>query len=444
MCKGRQVTRRISSLSVDLRRRHVPLLALLFLSLNGAFGQEGQPVPDKHNPQQPPQRPVAAWPGFRGAGGIGQAVNVNPPADWNANGGKNTLWKTALPKHGMSSPVVWHDRLFLTGADETSRQVYCVDASTGRLNWTHDVNDLPDAPAGGTLPQVLDETGYAAPSPITDGKYVAAIFGTGELVCLNFSGKRQWSKHLGIPANHYGHASSLISHGKNLYVQYDQRENSRLLAFDLEEGSLLWQVARSAISWSSPIIIDNGGRSELVLSNSKSVDSYDLATGRHLWHVDCLGGEVAPSPAYADGIVFVANDGVAATAISIRNHEKAATILWQWKGDLPDISSPVANDKFLLLPTSFGVVTCLDTKLGKVLWEHEFDVGFSSSPIIVQDRVYLVDLSGVVHILKLGDRFEPIAQCKMGEAVYATPAFAGNRVFVRGLSQVYCIHGKPE
>lgn len=444
MCKGRQVNRGISHLSVDFRRRHVLSLALLFLLPNGALGQEGQPVADTNNPPERPQRPLAAWPGFRGAGGIGQAANVNPPADWNAKDGKNTLWKVALPKHGMSSPVVCQDRLFLTGADETSRQVYCLDAGTGGLNWTHDVKDLPDAPAAGTLPRVLDETGYAAPSPITDGEYVAAIFGTGELVCLDVSGNLQWSKHLGMPANHYGHASSLISHGKKLYVQYDQQENSRLLAFDLESGTLLWQVERLAISWSSPIIIDNGGRTELILSNSKSVDSYDPATGRQLWHMDCLGGEVATSPAYADGIVFVANDGVAATAISIGGQEKAAAILWQWEGDLPDTSSPVASDKFLLLPTSFGVVTCLDAKLGKVLWQHEFDVGFSSSPTIVQDRVYIVDISGVVHIFKLSDKFEPITQCDMGEAVYATPAFAGNRIFVRGLSQVYCFHGKPE
>lgn len=380
----------LMNLPVHFKRCPALSLALLFLLFNVASGQENQPVPDKSNGGEHPQRQAAAWPGFRGAGGIGQAVNANPPEDWNAN--ENTLWKTKLPKHGMSSPVVWGDRVFLTGADESTRQVYCLDAGTGRLIWTHDVKDLPGAPAGGTLPRVLDETGHAAPSPVANGQYVAAIFGTGELVCLDFSGKRQWSKHLGIPANHYGHASSLISHGKNLYVQYDQREHSRLLAFDLENGSPVWQVERSAISWSSPIIIDNGGRMELVLSNSKAVDSYDPATGRQLWHVDCLGGEVAPSPAYADGIVFVANDGVAATAISISDHQKAAAILWQWDGDLPDTSSPVASDRFLLLPTSFGVVTCLDTKLGKVVWEHEFDVGFSSSPIVVQDQVYIVDL----------------------------------------------------
>jgi outer membrane protein assembly factor BamB len=110
----------------------------------------------------------------------------------------------------MSSPVVWGDRLFLTGADAGTRQVYCLHADTGELLWQHDVDDVPGSPPDGTLPRVLDMTGFAAPTATTDGRSVAAHFGTGELVCLSMNGERMWARPLGIPENHYGHASSPI------------------------------------------------------------------------------------------------------------------------------------------------------------------------------------------------------------------------------------------
>jgi outer membrane protein assembly factor BamB len=252
-------------------------------------------------------------------------------------------------------------------------------------------------------------------------------------------GERIWAKHLGIPKNHYGHASSLISHRNRLFVQYDQEDNSQLLAFDLPSGNPAWHVKRDVISWSSPILIDNKGRMELILTNSKAVDSYDPKSGKLLWHVECLGGEVAPSPTYADGVVCVANESATATAIDIRDHGSRPKILWQWDETLPDAASPLVNEDYLILPTAFGVVSCLDVKTGKVFWEHEFDDGFFSSPILVNDRVYIIDLNGRMQIFKMDDEFELLASSPIGEDAYATPAFVGDRVYIRGLMHLFCI-----
>ncbi len=380
-----------------------------------------------------------SWTGFRGPGANGHAVHANPPLNWSAREGKHILWKTKVPKHGMSSPVVWGNQLFLTGADDSTRQIYCFQTDTGKLLWQHDVGGIPGSPPDRKLPDVLDETGFAAPTATTNGRYVAAIFGTGELVCVNMKGERVWAKHLGIPKNHYGHASSLISHRNLLFVQYDQTENSQLLAFDLASGSPAWQVKRGAISWSSPILVDNRGRMELILTNSKAVDSYDPKNGELLWHVDCLGGEVAPSAAYTDGVVFVANEGATATAIDIGNHGSGPEILWQWDEALPDAASPLANEDYLILPTGFGVVSCLDVKTGKVFWEHEFDEGSYSSPILVNDRVYIIDLSGAMQIFKMDDEFELLGVSEIGEAAYATPAFVDGRIYIRGITHLFCI-----
>lgn len=379
------------------------------------------------------------WMSFRGPGANGCAPRANPPLSWNTKDGTNILWKKPVPKHGMSSPVVWQTRVFLTGADESSRQIYCFDVDNGELLWRHDVDGLPGFPSGSELPQVLEETGFASPTATTNGEYLAAIFATGELVCVNMKGQRVWAKHLGVPENHYGHASSLMSDKELLFVQYDQMANSKLLAFDLATGKPVWEAKRDAISWSSPILIENKGRMELILVNSKAVDSYDPMIGKLLWDVKCLDGEVASSAAYADGMVFVSNDNATTSAIDIANHSADPKILWQWDENLPDAASPLAKDGYLILPTSFGVVTCLEARTGKALWEKEFDRGFRSSPVAVGDRVYMTDLSGSTQVFALAGEFKPLGVSEIGEAVYATPAVVGDRIYIRGVRHLFCI-----
>jgi outer membrane protein assembly factor BamB len=379
------------------------------------------------------------WPGFRGPGGNGHAVNANPPLTWDIGEGRNLLWKTAVPLPGMSSPVVWDDRLFLTGADDLSRQILCFASDTGKLLWRHEASGIPGSPPPEKLPKVMAEPGLAAPTATTDGRFVAAIFATGDLVCLTMEGKRAWAKNLGVPNNHYGHASSLICHEGLLFVQYDQKQNSKLLAFDLATGNLAWQVDRGVISWSSPLIVENKGRRELILTNSKAVDGYDPKTGKLLWHVECLAGEVAPSATYTDGVVYAANEYATALALDIGNHDSGPKLLWQWDAVLPDASSPLAAKGLLIVPSGFGAVNCLDGKTGKVLWEHEFDVGFFSSPILVKDRVYLIDASGTAQVFKLAEKFELLGTSKTGENVHATPAFVGGRIYVRGVAHLFCV-----
>ena len=379
------------------------------------------------------------WTSFRGVGANGHAHFAKPPLSWSVKQSKNIVWKTPIAKHGMSSPVVWNERLFLTGADDESRDLYCFDTRTGKLLWEHKVSKLPDGPEDGLLPEVLEETGFAAPTVATNGNIVAAIFATGELVCLNMKGERAWAKHLGIPDDHYGHASSLICNRDLLFVQYDQKKHSKLFAFKMATGKPAWEVDRGEMSWSSPILVENNGRAELILTDNKSVCSYNPETGKRFWQVDCLDGEVAPSAAYGGGIVFAAVENSAASAIDIGNHKEEPKILWQWDESLPDSASPVANDAYVVMPTAFGVVTCLDSKSGKVFWEHEFNQGFCSSPILVKDRVYIIDLSGKMHIFKLGKTYEQLGESDIGEPAYATPAFVGDRIYIRGLHHLFCV-----
>ncbi|HXG46449.1 MAG TPA: PQQ-binding-like beta-propeller repeat protein [Methylomirabilota bacterium] len=379
------------------------------------------------------------WPGFRGSGAIGHATRANPPTEWSGNSNKNVRWKAKVPRPGMNSPVVWEGRLFLTGADESGREMFCFDTDTGALLWRHDVRGIPGVPPDEELPDVMETSGLAAPTVTTDGQHVAALFATGELVCTDVNGRRVWAKHLGVPKNHYGHASSLIHHENRLFVQFDQQTSSALLAFDLALGKLVWEAKRGPISWSSPILVTNKGRLELILTNCKTVDSYDPKTGKLLWQIETLAGEVAASPAFADGTVYVASEGAVAAAIDVSNHAAKPKVRWTWGETLPDVSSPVANERYVIIPSGHGVVTCLDAKTGKKLWEHEFSAGFYSAPILVNDRVYILDLAGGMQIFRMSDKFELLGVSKIGEATYATPAFVGDRIYIRGATHLFCV-----
>jgi outer membrane protein assembly factor BamB len=167
------------------------------------------------------------------------------------------------------------------------------------------------------------------------------------------------------------------------------------------------------------------------------VTAHDPATGKTLWQVECMGGEVAPSPAFAGGRLFVGTSGIPLTALQPGSAE--AKKLWEYEGELPDASSPVATEKYVLLAASGATVTCLDAATGKMLWTHEFEDGFYSSPVVVGDRAYLTDRKGKTTVIKLGDKFEQLALNELGEPCVSTPAIPEGRIYLRTDKNLYCI-----
>lgn len=378
------------------------------------------------------------WPGFRGPGGVGVAATSDAPVAWDGASGKGIRWKVEVPLHGLNSPVVWNDAVFLSGAGEERLEVYCFDADSGALRWRYPVRGVPGSP--GTWPKVSDDTGYAAPTLATDGTGVFAVFGTGDLVALDLQGKLAWSRHLGAPSNSYGHASSLLTYKGLLYVQYDHAASARLYAYDCRSGNLAWEVERSAkTSWSSPALAVDGDRATLVLAADPWAMAYDAITGAERWRLNCLSGEIAPSPAFADGRVFVVHETPALTAIDLANGEQ----LWRYEQYPADVPSPVATPELVVMVGSDGAVTCLDARTGQALWVHELDLGGYSSPVLVGTRVFFTDDDGRTTIFKAARTFELIATCELGEPLRGTPAYVGNRIYVRAERHLYCIESPP-
>ncbi|KKK78130.1 hypothetical protein LCGC14_2846650, partial [marine sediment metagenome] len=385
-----------------------------------------------------PEEIARNWPRFRGPGGSGISPWANIPTDWDGPSGRGILWKTLLPLPGESSPVVWGDRVFLTGATETKREVYCFHADTGSLLWRREVR-TPKTPT--EAPDVFDDTGFAAPTPLVDGQRVYALFANGDLACFDFQGRQVWAMSLGTPDNIYGHASSLAMWKNLLIVQYDQGADaddglSDITAYDGATGELAWVEGRTVPnSWTTPIVIRHEDRDQIITAANPWVIAYDPADGSEIWRAKCLRQDVGPSPTFADGVVFVANEFPYVTAIQADGSGDVTEthILWQGEDGLPDTASPIATDQFVFLLASYGTLSCYDAKSGEFLWEQDFDESFTSSPSLVGERLYLFGLEGKGWVVKPSrEGCEIVAETDLGEECVTSPAFQQGRLYIRG------------
>ena len=388
------------------------------------------------------------WPRFRGPGGLGIAREAGVPTAWNGKTGEGIVWKTPVPLHAPNSPVVWGDHVFLSGATKDKREVYCFDARTGKLLWTGAVAGIRGSPA--EPPEVMKDAGHAAATVATDGRRVYAIFANGDLAAFDVAGKRVWAKSLGKPDNGYGHSSSLLTWRDRLIVLMDQGEEdddrSKLIAFDGATGAIVWRVIRKTGStWGTPIVAATPSGPQIITVSVPWVVAYDAATGAELWRADCMDGEVAPSPAYADGHVFVAQ--AYAIAAAIRTDGKGdvtkSHIVWRAEDGLPDTCSPLTDGTLLFLATAEGMVTCYEARTGEKLWEHDYETHFLASPTLVGGTVHLASDKGVTYIFAAAREFKELARAELGERVLASPAFHGGRIYVRGRKHLFCIGKTP-
>jgi outer membrane protein assembly factor BamB len=377
---------------------------------------------------------------------VGVAATGQAPLTWDAATGKGLLWKADVPLPGENSPVVWGERVFLSGADSKRQEVYCCDAASGKLLWKQTVS-TPES-LRGPAPQVSDDCGFAPSTVATDGRYVCAIFPTGDVAGLDVtSGKLLWARNLGPFDNTYGHASSPVMYQGRVLLQLDQGSTpeegkSALVALDAGSGQTVWRTQRvSQATWASPIVVNTGAREELIAAGSPWVAGYDPVSGGELWRAKCLMGDVAPSPAYAAGRIFVAMDGTALTALpaGAQGEIPASKFLWTATDNLPDIVSPLATAEFVFLTTSEGTVTCYDAVKGAKLWEHDLGTEVKSSPVLVGSNVYLLDTGGVMHIFAAERQWKAISTGKLGEAASACPAIVGGKIYLRGKTRLYCV-----
>ncbi len=371
---------------------------------------------------------------FRGPLGQGVVTHKNIPSEWDGAAGTNILWKSPIPKHGYNSPVIWGDKVFISGANDSSREVYCYNRADGKLLWTGIADNITNSPA--KPPKVTEDTGLSAPTLTTDGKRVFAIFGTGDVIAFDMNGKRVWAKYLGAPDNHYGHSSSLITWANKLLIQYDTNKGGKAIALDAATGEVVWETARkSKISWASPVIAEVDGKYQLILTADPIVAGYDVETGEELWSTECMMGEVGPSVGFSDGVVFAGNEYATLVAIN----PKDGSIIWENDEYLPEASSPLAHNGLLIIATSYGVLVCYDAKTGEQHWEHDVGTTLYSSPMLADGKLFMMDNDGMMRVYEFSKEMKLISENDLGEIAGTTPAFSDGHIFIRGENNLYCI-----
>lgn len=375
------------------------------------------------------------FPFFRGQGSRGIADGSGYPTEWNVETGLNIKWKLKVPGDGKSSPVIWNDKLFITGAKGDNGEIYCIDKNSGEILWSASASGIEGEPA--ELPEMDADAGLAVPTAAVNEKNVCAIFANGNLICLDHNGSTKWSMNISSLENMYGYSSSLLIYQNTLIIQLDSDSRLSLMGFDIESGKILWETLRNGRAvWSSPVLALLNGKPQVLINGNPAVSAYDPVDGKELWSLECLTGDVAPSLAVNGSMVYAVSDYQKLAGIKPGT---GAAIVWEDNTYTSDVSSPVANDEILFIATGFGDVACYDAQKGDILWTHSFIDPFYASPVIADNNVYFIDRSGMAFVTKAGKEFEQIAESSMGEPVDCTPAFSDKMIYIRGKENLFCI-----
>jgi outer membrane protein assembly factor BamB len=410
------------------------------------------------------------WHQWRGPEATGVAPHGDPPIEWDQT--RNVKWKAEIPGQGKSTPIVWGHRVFLITAvntgqvvegvvkpeDQPQRQfgikfpntlfrfvVLCLDRETGKILWDQTaVEELPHEGHHG-------DNSHASASPTTDGKLLYVSFGSRGVYCYDLDGQPQWQRKLGNVETRlsFGEASSPVVHGDTVLLNRDNETESQLLAFDARTGEPRWQAKREEISaWATPLVVEHGGRTQVITNASRRVRSYDLSTGELLWECGGQVGNVTPSPVPFGQHVICMSGYRGSIAVSLPLAAKGDItggdqIAWRYDRDTPYVPSPLLyGDMLYFNKSNNAVLTCLDAKTGQPLLDATRLEGLSNmyaSPVGAADRVYLVGRNGTTLVLKRAPTLEVLATNKLDDLMDASPAIAGKQLFLRGEKHLYCL-----
>ena len=422
----------------------------------------------------PAAAPSAHWPGWRGPDGQGVSRETGLPASWSP--ATNIRWKTEIPGRGHSSPIVWGDRVFVTtdiegeavpgakavlhiennqpflhpdsvGGNLKHRfTVYGVDAGSGRILWER------TAHAGTVYDDRHKRGSYAAPTPVTDGERVYAYFGPEGVYAYDLNGGEAW-KHTSLDGGAtfgMGTGTSPIIYRDLLVLQVDEDTGQRsyVVAYDRTSGREVWRAVRPVqASWATPVIVEVGPRTELVTSGNEFIIAYDPATGQELWRTEGVKSNAIPSPVVGHGLVIVSAGFPDKKVIAIRpggSGDITGTdrIVWTYDKGTAYVASPILYGDYVYLTNDKGILTCLDARTGEV----EYEGGrvpapgtFFASMVAFEGRLLQISEDGDVFLVRAGPVHEVLHTNSMGEPVYASPAIAHGRLYIRGLKHLFAI-----
>jgi PQQ-like domain len=425
------------------------------------------------------------WPSFRGpsASGVGEGVRL--PDSWNVKEHRNLRWTTEVPGLAHSSPIVWGNRVYVTTAissqanatfkpglygEGTASQdksvhrwvVMALDRRTGAVIWRQTAHE------GAPREKRHIKATYANATPATDGRRVVAFFGSQGLYAFDMDGRLLWKKDLGVlntgaydvPEYEWGTASSPIIYGNRVIVQCDTQNESFVLAADIDTGATVWKTVRNELpSWGTPTVYPaHGGRpAELITNASNFIRGYDPDTGAERWRLAGSSKITAPTPVFTRDVIVVASGRAperplfairpgASGDITLRPDETSNPhVLWSRTGRGSYMPTPLIHDGLLYVLANQGLLDAYDLRSGADVYRqripHEGS-GFSASPVVADGRIYLSSEDGDIFVVRAGRSFELLGRYPMGEPLMATPALAGDTMYVRGERHLFAIGRK--
>ncbi|HEX5833759.1 MAG TPA: PQQ-binding-like beta-propeller repeat protein [Pyrinomonadaceae bacterium] len=442
-------------------RKTSPLLSVMLLSL--VFGGLVQAQGDAH------------WPQWRGPFFNGMARG-DAPTVWSDT--KNIKWKVEIPGRGFSTPVIWGDKIFLTTAVPSGKapeqpqaapspegrragggagplvehkfEVLCLDRKTGKLLWQRT--------AKVATPHEGFHRAYgsfASNSPITDGRYVYAFFGSRGLYAYDFNGKLIWEKDFGVQMKMrlaFGEGAAPLMLKDQLFVVFDHEGGSFMVAVDKRNGKELWRSQREEpSSWSTPLAIDHNGRTEIIVPATNKVRSYDARNGKVLWESAGLGSNVIPVPVYHNGMVYVMSGHRDPKLMAIKLGKEgdisgSDAIAWSHTRGIAYTTSPVLFDNKLYVVTDSGMVSAFNATTGEAFYAQTRlpkASNLKASPVGANGKLYIATEDGDVVVLKMGEKFEVIGVNTLEDQVFiATPVIADGEIYLRGQNTLFCISEK--
>jgi outer membrane protein assembly factor BamB len=403
------------------------------------------------------------WPQFRGPTGQGISSEKNLPMHWKPD--SNVVWKTALPGEGWSSPIVWKDKIFVSSATEsgTKCRVIAIDRKSGKIAWDKEVfEQVPQRKEG--------KNSYATPTPVTDGKRVYAVFGDGSVAALTLNGDLVWTNREVQFYSRHGLGASPILHGDLLIMPYDgsnrvgapgnwpNNSNEERLgwqipwdkgfvaALDVNTGKRVWTGKRgmSRIAHSTPIVIEQGGKKQIVSIAGDAIQGFDPKTGERLWTAYAQGEGLVPTPVVGDGLIFAASGFEKTTLRGVKMGGKGDVtqthFAWEQRKGVPTQPSLIYFKGHVYGITDGGIATCYKAESGDIIWQERIGGNHSASPVLADGKIYFLSEAGETAIIEANPEFSGIlATNSVGEKCQASMAISQGNIFIRSDKHLFCV-----
>jgi len=417
------------------------------------------------------------WPQFRGPGATGVVEGKPAVVKWDVPKAANVRWKTEIPGLAHSSPVVWGNKVFVTtavttGKDETRYglfgdvapvkddpkhiwKVYALDKDTGKILW--------EQVAYEGVPKVKrhPKSTHADSTPVTDGKYLIALFGSHGLYAYDLNGKLLWKQDIGMLDSgwfydadyQWEHGSSPIIFRDLVIIQADIQKDSFIAAYNLKDGKLVWKTPREELSsWGTPTVYEGKSRAELITNGSKAIRGYDPVTGKELWRLTPNSEITTPTPFVARELIYVTSGYAPIQPIyairpgatgDITLKDGASTnnfIAWSKQRGGPYMPTPIVYGDILYTCSNQGVLTAYNADTGERHYQERLGGtggAFTSSPVASDGKLYLSSEDGDVFVVKTGPKYELLSKNPVGEVIMASPAISGGMVIVRAINHVF-------